>query len=213
MQLHSPGSSRPTSGSISSREIYSRLSGPAPVLTAYGPAAGAERLDLSGKVLANHCAKAANLLGDDLLWEGDIELDLPAHWRVFTWGLGALLAGLQPVFGPADCVISADPDREADELIRTSLGALDLSWPGDLGGAVDGNAEALAQADDLIVTGALDVQLTPAAPGRYYLVDPAPADLFAASLAIVAGGASLVVVDAGHEEAARTTEGARRWDM
>lgn len=198
---------------LSALTIYQRLTGPAPVLTAYGPAAGAPRLDLSGKVLANHCAKAANLLGDDLLLEGSIELDLPTHWRVVTWGLGALLAGLEPVFGPGDAVISSDPRRQGDDLIRTSLGALDLSWPGELGEAVDGNAEALAQADDLLVTGSATVDLTPATPGRYYLLEPGPAELLEVALAAFAGGASLVITDAEHEEQARTIEGARRWEM
>lgn len=210
-----PAAGKNGATSISARHIFDRLSGPDPALTLYGPSAGAPRLELSGNVLANHCAKAANLLGDDLLLDpGPITFDLPAHWRVVTWGLGSLLAGLNPTFGEE----SNQPRISAyggsgDPLILTGLGALDMSWPGDLGDAVDGNAEALAQPDHLLAIGPADVDIDRCEAGRYYLVDPAPGDLLRTALSVFAAGGSLVIVDEAHVAQARGLEGARAWQM
>lgn len=68
--------------------------GTAPALTWYD-ADG--RLELSGKVVANHVVKVANYLADEFgLETGDrVLLDLPLHWKTLTWALGALVAGLE----------------------------------------------------------------------------------------------------------------------
>lgn len=155
--------------------IYTQLTdmGSHPVLTCYGPSSGTTRLELSGKVVANHAAKIANLLSDDLLLdEGDpIEIDLPVHWRSLTWILGAALAGV--VRGPSDLVVVTDNpgDHDAENQIQISLGALDLSCRNLEPGWMDGIAEPLGQADVLIDTSrALDLETDPAA--ERLLVDP-----------------------------------------
>ncbi len=66
----------------------------APRLTWYGP--GGERVELSGRVLANWVVKAGNLLVDecDAAPGTRVCLDLPVHWRwavwlLATWSVGA----------------------------------------------------------------------------------------------------------------------------
>ncbi len=92
--------------------------GTRPRLTFYDDAAGptrGERIELSGRVLANWVAKAANLLQDDL--DGapatTVGLDLPAHWRAFYWALATWSVGSTLVLGPdartADVVVTNDP--------------------------------------------------------------------------------------------------------
>ena len=64
----------------------------APALTWYG---GDGRIELSGRVAANHLAKICGYLLDEIwLTPGQaLHLDLPAHWKQVLWGLGGLLAG------------------------------------------------------------------------------------------------------------------------
>lgn len=179
--------------------------GALPALTLYGPAAGAPRLELSGAVIANHAAKAANFLADDLMLDpgSQLKLDLPVHWRLITWGLGGLLAGAHLSWDEGDAVVTANPDAEGDEVILVSLGALDLSWPGDLPpGVIDGNAEVLAQADILLDesagadSNADAFTRTIASPEpRLLLVDPSPADLLGAFIASIAADRTLAVSD------------------
>jgi acyl-CoA synthetase (AMP-forming)/AMP-acid ligase II len=91
-------------------EVLARLlaDGARPRLTWYG--ADEERVELSGRVLANWVVKATNLLTE----EGDVGpgsrvvLDLPVHWRTPVWALAAWLAG-------AHVVLPAPPDAETDE--------------------------------------------------------------------------------------------------
>ena len=66
--------------------------GAAPALTWYG---GDGRIELSGRVAANHLAKICGYLLDEIwLTPGQaLHLDLPAHWKQVLWGLGGLLAG------------------------------------------------------------------------------------------------------------------------
>ncbi len=92
--------------------------GTRPRLTFYDDAPGpthGERIELSGRVLANWVAKAANLLQDDL--DGapatTVGLHLPAHWRAVYWALAAWSVGSTVVLGPearsADVVVTTDP--------------------------------------------------------------------------------------------------------
>src|SRR6476469_2959124 len=80
-----------------------------PRLTVYddadGPTRG-ERIELSGRVLANWVAKAANLLVDELGVErGDVVvLDLPTHWRAVYWALAVWRVG---------AVVAVEPDPRA----------------------------------------------------------------------------------------------------
>lgn len=200
-------------------EIYRALikRGTAPALTLYGPSAGAPRLELSGNVVANHSAKAANFLSDEIMLDPgqELKLDLPAHWRLLTWALGGLLSGahLSP---DGDVVITNDPDAEGDDVVAVSLGALDLSWPGDLPPMViDGNAELLGQADLLIdesngaESNAADLLERVEAEGdRLLLVDPSPDKLIAVFLGAMISGKSLVITDEASREKALSAEGA-----
>src|SRR5699024_4296186 len=67
--------------------------GTQPRLTWYG--ADDERVELSGRVLANWVTKAANLLTEeaDLSPGSRVLLDLPIHWRAAVWALATWTAG------------------------------------------------------------------------------------------------------------------------
>lgn len=71
-----------------------------PRLTWYGPES--ERVELSGRVLANWVVKAANLLGEEADVERDsrVLLDLPVHWRTLVWAAGTWTAGGQVLLPP-----------------------------------------------------------------------------------------------------------------
>ncbi|MGO1590570.1 MAG: TIGR03089 family protein [Ancrocorticia sp.] len=84
----------------SALDLYNALvaRGTQPALTWYGDDG---RMELSAKVAANHMAKIAGYLADEVwLDEGaSLVLDLPAHWKTCLWGLGAMLAGLKVTVG------------------------------------------------------------------------------------------------------------------
>ncbi|WP_413451005.1 TIGR03089 family protein [Georgenia phoenicis] len=79
-----------------------------PRLTWYGP--GDERVELSGRVLANWVTKATNLLVE----EGEVEpgsrvlLDVPVHWRALVWALATWCAG-------GELVLPAEEDDTDDD--------------------------------------------------------------------------------------------------
>jgi len=83
-----------------------------PRLTWYGP--DDERVELSGRVLANWVTKATNLLVE----EGEVGpgtrvlLDVPVHWRALVWALATWCAGGELVL-PAE--EEFDADREDDD--------------------------------------------------------------------------------------------------
>jgi uncharacterized protein (TIGR03089 family) len=132
-----------------------------PRLTWYGEEG--ERIELSGRVLANWVTKAANLLTDECgTGVGDrLLLDLPAHWRLLVWAcagraLGAEVevevaeAGDAAADSDADVVVTHRPDAwlGAREVIATPLPALARAWPTPLpAGVVDGAAELMGQPD------------------------------------------------------------------
>ena len=86
-----------------------------PRLTWYGP--DDERVELSGRVLANWVTKATNLLAE----EGEVEpgsrvlLDVPVHWRALVWALATWCAGGELLL-PAedDFDLDDDGDDESD---------------------------------------------------------------------------------------------------
>lgn len=102
-----------------------------PRLTWYDDSRG-ERIDLSGKTLANWVAKAANWLETEMgLAPGDVvRLELPAdHWRTIYWSLAAWTRGLSVTTGDdADACVSlaAAPDPTPDP---TPDSAADLLEP------------------------------------------------------------------------------------
>lgn len=134
-----------------------------PRLTWYGEEG--ERIELSGRVLANWVTKAANLLTDECgTGVGDrLVLDLPAHWRLLVWAcagraLGAEVevavatgAGDDAAAHDADVVVVTHrPDAwlGAGDVIATPLPALARAWPTPLpAGVVDGAAELMGQPD------------------------------------------------------------------
>ncbi|SNU02692.1 TIGR03089 family protein [Ruaniaceae bacterium KH17] len=132
-----------------------------PRLTWYADG-GAERVELSGRVLVNWIVKAANLLDDEGVDEANtVGVDLPVHWRAAIWSCAAWLRGARVRFreegleiSEADVIITDDPEFWADGLetvIAVPLAPLALSWPGELpAGVLDGAADLMAQPDVLI---------------------------------------------------------------
>ncbi|MDQ4503692.1 TIGR03089 family protein [Sinomonas sp. ASV322] len=113
----------------------------APRLTWYGP--GGERVELSGRVLDNWAAKTSNLLVEELDAElgTTFRIEVPAHWKSAVIALAAWQTGGVLVDGDADIVFSAvssvgpgaDPSAEtAAARVAVALGALELSFPGEL---------------------------------------------------------------------------------
>lgn len=135
-----------------------------PRLTWYG--ADDERVELSGRVLANWVIKAANLLGEETGGEQDapVLVDLPQHWRALVWAMGGWLSGAQVHFGThftatqpdldsPEVVITAEPQTApaAEVLIAVALPALAMTFEGDLPvGAVDGASDLMTYPDELI---------------------------------------------------------------
>ena len=128
----------------------------APSLTWYGP--DAERVELSGRVLANWVTKAANLLADeaDITPGTLVQLDLPMHWRTAVWALAVWACGgtvaLPGAEGAgADVLVSSRPSADGAPLvIAVALPALARAVPDLPAGAIDGAAELMAQPDVLV---------------------------------------------------------------
>ncbi|MEO5983079.1 MAG: TIGR03089 family protein [Pedococcus sp.] len=94
-----------------------------------GPTRG-ERIELSGKVLANWVSKAANALQEefDITPGSTVRLDLPPHWRSVYWALATWSVGATLVLGArhgTDGTDDADVDDadHADLLVTTDPGA------------------------------------------------------------------------------------------
>jgi uncharacterized protein (TIGR03089 family) len=133
-----------------------------PRLTWYDDAPGptqGERIELSGRVLANWVAKAANLLQDDAAAGPGttVGIDLPAHWRSLYWALATWSVGATVVVGDAatgaDVLVTGSPAAAAGhggDAVLVSLPALARRHPeaDDAGGAVD-EARELATHGDL----------------------------------------------------------------
>jgi uncharacterized protein (TIGR03089 family) len=122
-----------------------------------GPTAG-ERIELSGRVLANWVSKAANLLQDDAAAEPGttVGLDLPAHWRSVYWALAAWSVGATVVLGEsstgADVLVTDSPERAAahgGDTVLVTLAALARSNPraAEAPGAVDEARELSTHGD------------------------------------------------------------------
>ena len=132
-----------------------------PRLTWYDDEPGAtagERIELSGKVLANWVSKAANLLQDDAAAEPGttVGLDLPAHWRSIYWALATWSVGATVVLGPAatgaDVLVTDSPERAAahgGDTVLVTLAALARANPraGEAPNAVDEARELSTHAD------------------------------------------------------------------
>jgi uncharacterized protein (TIGR03089 family) len=137
-----------------------------------GPSRG-ERIELSGKVLANWVSKAGNALQDEYdLGPGSVvRLSLPPHWRSLYWALAVWSVGaaVDLVGGPIpDLLISNDSHAIAarveparGDVVLVTLDALARAHPGPVpAGAMDEARELATYGDQLVV-----------------LADPGPNDL------------------------------------
>lgn len=142
--------------------------GSRPALTWYSSQG---RMELSGAVVANHCAKIAAFFAEEAWAEAGetLRLSVPCHWKSVLWGLGALLAGLQVEVAGEDenetgdsqvaVLVTNHPEREenlarAREVVALDMNPLAFGWTGaDLpDGVLDGSAGQLSQPDVLVDT-------------------------------------------------------------
>ena len=142
--------------------------GARPALTWYSSQG---RMELSGAVVANHCAKIAAFLAEEAWVEAgeQAHLSLPCHWKSVLWALGALLAGLQVEIPSGDgseedgsqvaVLVTNHPERAeetacAREVVALDMNPLAFGWTGaDLpDGVLDGSAGQLSQPDVLVDT-------------------------------------------------------------
>jgi uncharacterized protein (TIGR03089 family) len=146
-----------------------------------GPTRG-ERIELSGKVLANWVAKAGNALQDeyDLGPDSLVRLALPPHWRALYWALAVWSVG-----GTVDCsggqapdlLICSDPaaiaaagQRPPGDVVLVTLASLARAHPGPV------PAGAMDEARELATYGDRFTALAEPAPGDPALIidgDPA----------------------------------------
>ena len=125
------------------------------------------RVELSGKVAANHLAKIAGYLRDDVWLDAgtSLVLDLPASYKTLLWSLGSLLAGARISFHDASTNASLDatgtfgivtnrPESvtDATDVMALDLGALAFSWTGPElpPGVRDAAAEVMGAPDVLM---------------------------------------------------------------
>lgn len=191
-----------------------------PMLTWYGQ--DGDRVDLSGRTVANWITKATNLLTVELSAEPGMRvwLDLPTHWRTLVWLTAVWCAGAEVAFSEdADAVITADPreDHDGMDTVVIALPALARRVEDLPADAIDGAADLMTQADVFMFppanhgddeTGlgasqrellAVTVPTVPlagapqAGPHRVLVTGDAPAALARYALAVWARGGSLVL--------------------
>lgn len=133
----------------------------APRVTFYDDATG-ERVEFSGKVIANWAAKAANFLVEEAeAGPGTtVGLALPSHWRAMYWALASWSVGATVVVGSAavdaDVVVTDDPAAAAGVInsgryaVLVALAALARSRPDTPAGATD-EARELASYGDVFM--------------------------------------------------------------
>jgi uncharacterized protein (TIGR03089 family) len=126
-----------------------------------GPTRG-ERIEISGKVLANWVSKAGNALQDEFdLGPGSVvRLALPPHWRALYWALAVWSVGATvdcAGAGTPDLLICDDPafastlDPAPGDVVLVTLGALARSHDGPVpAGAMDEARELATYGDQLI---------------------------------------------------------------
>ena len=171
-----------------------------------GPTQG-ERIELSGRVVANWTAKAANLLQEELdVGPGSlVAVDLPAHWRAAYWLFAAWSVGAEVVVGGSlaghrpHVVVTDDPaDWSGGDLpvVAVTLAALARTWAGEpLPAGVIDEAKELATYGDQFQAwatpaGAAAALRTPSRTWSYG--ELVPAALAAAAAAELAEGARVM---------------------
>ncbi len=136
-----------------------------------GPTRG-ERIEISGKVLANWVSKAGNALQDEFdLGPGSvIRLALPPHWRALYWAMAVWSVGAAVSCagaGSPELLVCDDPalatglEAAPGDVVLVTLGALARVHPGPVpAGAMDEARELATYGDQLVA-----------------VTDPAPDDL------------------------------------
>ncbi|OKL54946.1 hypothetical protein BSZ39_01330 [Bowdeniella nasicola] len=137
---------------------------PGPALTWYSEA---ERVELTGAVLAQWIAKTANYLVTDVAIEpgATVFIDLPVSWRSPIWVFGTWLAGAGVAFREIDDVDVIVTDRPEDfttspaDVLAVALPALAREFEWELPPMIaDANADVMAAADQLGPMPPLDPQ-------------------------------------------------------
>lgn len=153
-----------TLGIHSAFDVYQALvdMGAKPALTWYSSQG---RMELSGAVVANHCAKIASFLAEEVWVDAGerARLSLPCHWKSVLWALGAMLAGLQVEIADEELsqevavAVTNHPEKIADNTMAREIVALDMNpltfgWTGEQlpEGVFDGSAGQLSQPDVLV---------------------------------------------------------------
>lgn len=147
-----------------------------------------ERIELSGKVLANWVSKAGNALQDEYdLGPGSVvRLSLPPHWRALYWALAVWSVG-----ATLDCAGGRDPDllvcdeSQAEEaspgsavdVVLVTLDALARIHPGPVpAGAMDEARELATYGDQFVALAEPDpgdlAFITPGSQSPYQSVVP-----------------------------------------
>lgn len=173
-----------------------------PRLTWYDDGQG-ERIDLSGKTLANWVAKAANWLESEMaLAPGDlVRLDLPAdHWRAIYWTLAAWTRGLTVTASTdADACVSIDAGADASAdlvepaaaLAASPLQAMPDVMPAAIG-PTDEQQEAVSGTDPATYA---EITTTAAEPGSRVLLAGVPTHRVPMVVAgLIGRGCSVVVL-------------------
>ncbi|WP_146339078.1 TIGR03089 family protein [Nesterenkonia sp. NBAIMH1] len=209
--------SSPEEPSRTYSDLLDRLSAsPRPAAVWYDGDSG-ERVELSGRVLANWAVKLINLLSSE--WEitpqTHLIVDMPPHWKaaavhVAARALGPAAVRCDAAADPEQLVVTSDPQSwiaggtEFDELAGVSLGLLDSSFE-EAGGeplpawALDISAEVRQHPDQLVQP--LEPVLCPGSAGSASSLlitqwDDAAAEAMVSTLA---GGGTVVLFQGSQE--------------
>lgn len=188
-----------------------QASGPGPRLTWY--AADGERIELSGRVLANWVAKTANLLREEFDIEPGtgVRVDLPGHWRRVVVDLAVSALGAELTGDDADLVVTDRP-APGPPTLAVAPAALATGFGGPLHGAVDYAAEVSGHDDVFLPDEPAD--LGPARPlpaGARLLLTATDPDLTGRCLAAWRVDGSVVLTGEGVDPGRVGAEAARPW--
>lgn len=187
--------------SLSVPEVLQQPDPSEPKLTWYGD--GGERIELSGRGLANWAIKAGNLLVSecDATEETTVLLDLPAHWRLLVWALGTWSVGATTTIDAAhgsDVLVTSNPagwSPMTADLIAVALPGLARSWDGELpSGVIDGAAELMGQPDEAMFLPLPGPSAESAPAARELVIAVDPGEVIERAWSVWSGGGSAVLV-------------------
>lgn len=130
-----------------------------PHLTFYAGTEAAERVELSGRVLANWVVKAANFLDEEGVGRDDVVVvDLPVHWRAVAWVWATWVRGASVAWAcdSAAVIVTNRPETHAGSeslVVAVPLGPFALRWDGDLPEGVSDGGDIMGQPDVLCSPG------------------------------------------------------------